>query len=353
MPVKPVINTALLSFGLSGRVFHAPLLEAHPGFRLAGAWERSTKAIATHYPHATSYETLEALLADQAVDLVVVNTPTATHYDYTRQALERGKHVLTEKAFTTTAGEARTLDALAQKQGCKLAVFQNRRWDSDFLAVQRVLADGFLGDIIEANLGFCRYKPELSGKTHKEEPGPGAGIIKDLGAHVIDQALLLFDMPIDVYADIAITRPGSKVDDYFDILLRYPDRHVHVKGGYFFRQPLPEYSLFGMRGSFLKSRADPQEAQLERGLRPDDPAYGREADSSAGRLYLDRDGATASHTIPSPPGNYLGFYEGLHRAIAYDKPEPVSASDGVRVMQIIDAAFESQKTGRRIALPRP
>jgi predicted dehydrogenase len=349
----PVINAALLSFGLSGRVFHAPLLEVHPGFRLAGAWERSTKAVATHYPRATSYDTLEALLADPAVDLVVVNTPTATHYDYTRQALERGKHVLTEKAFTTTAEEARALDALAQKQGCKLAVFQNRRWDSDFLAVKGVLAEGVLGDIVEANLGFCRYKAELSAKAHKEEPGPGAGIIKDLGAHVIDQALLLFGMPLDVYADIAITRPGSKVDDYFDILLRYPDRRVHVKGGYFFRQPLPEYSLFGTRGSFLKARADPQEAQLERGLRPDDPAYGREADGAAGWLYLDRDGVTESRSVASPAGNYLGFYEGMHRAIAYDEPEPVTASDGVRVMQVIDAAFESQKTGRRIALPRP
>lgn len=342
----PVIRTALLSFGLSGRVFHAPFLDAHPGFHLAGAWERTRKTLAAHYPAAKSYDSLEALLSDPTVDLVVVNTPTATHYEYTRRALEHGKHVLTEKAFTTTAAEAMELEALALKLGRKLAVFQNRRWDSDFLAVRRVLDDGVLGDIVEANLGFCRYKAELSPKAHKEEPGPGAGIVKDLGAHVIDQALLLFGMPEELFADMAVTRPGSKVDDYFDILLRYDKRRVHVRGGYYYRQALPEYSLFGTRGSFIKSRSDVQEAQLEQGMRPGDPAYGLEPESAAGWLYLDRNGRIESRTIPSPPGNTLEFYEGLHRSIAHGAPEPVSAAAGVRVMQVIDAAFESQRTGR-------
>ena len=189
---------------------------------------------------------------------------------------------------------------------------------------------------------------ELSPKAHKETPGPGAGILKDLGAHVIDQALLLFGMPGDVYADIAIMRPGSQVDDYFDILLRYPDLRVHVKGGYFFRHPLPEYALFGRQGSFLKCRGDPQEAQLEAGLRPGDPAYGREPESAAGRLYLDREGTVESRRVPAPPGNYLAFYEGLYRAIAFGEPEPVTANDGVRVMQVIEAAFESHQAGHRV-----
>ncbi len=342
----PVINAALLSFGLSGRIFHAPFLHAHPGFSLAGAWERTSRRLSAHYPAAKSYASLEAVLDDPAVDLVVVNTPTATHYDYTRRALEHGKHVLTEKAFTTSAAEAIELAALAGKLGRKLAVFQNRRWDSDFLAVRAVLEDGILGDIVEAALGFCRFKAELSPKAHKEEPGPGAGIVKDLGAHVIDQALLLFGMPEAVFADIAVTRPGSRVDDYFDILLRYEERRVHVRGGYHYRQALPEYALFGTRGSFLKSRSDVQEAQLEQGMRPSDPGYGREPDSAAGSLYLDRNGSIEARSVPSPPGNYLAFYEGLYRCIADGAPEPVSAGDGVRVMQVIDAAFESHRSGR-------
>ncbi len=344
----PVINAALLSFGLSGRVFHAPFLNAHPGFNLAGAWERSRKTLAAHYPAATSYDSFEALLADPAIDLVVVNTPTASHFDYTRRALEHGKHVLTEKAFTTTAAEAMQVEALAEKLGLKLAVFQNRRWDSDFLAVRGVLDDGVLGNIVEANLGFCRFKAGLSPKTHKEDPGPGAGIVKDLGAHVIDQALLLFGMPEQLFADIGVTRPGSKVDDYFDILLRYDERRVHVRGGYYYRQALPEYSLFGTRGSFMKSRSDVQETQLDQGMRPGDPDYGREPESAAGSLYLDRNGDIESRTVPSPPGNYLEFYEGLYRSIALGAPEPVSAADGVRVMRVIDAAFESHRMGQLV-----
>jgi scyllo-inositol 2-dehydrogenase (NADP+) len=342
------IKTALLSFGLSGRVFHAPFLAVHPGFELIGCWERSKKVIGESHPDATSYDSLEELLADPAVELVVVNTPIATHYDYARQALAKGKHVLVEKAFTSNASEAAELCDLASRAGRKLAVFQNRRWDSDFLAVREILRQGVLGDIVEANVAFARYNPAISPKAHKETPGPGAGIVRDLGPHVIDQALVLFGMPEAVFADIGITRDGSLVDDYFDILLRYQDKRVHVRGGYFFRQPIPEYSLFGKRGTFLKTRSDVQEAQLDNGMMPDDPAYGREPEEAAGRLFTDDTDRSGARNIRSPRGNYLAFFEALHRAIAHDDTEPVTATDGRRVMQIIDAAFRSNATGRLV-----
>jgi predicted dehydrogenase len=340
------IKSALLSFGMSGRVFHAPFIEQHPGFQLLGSWERSSKNIAQHYPDARSYDSLEALLADETVDLVVVNTPTYTHYDYAKQALESGKHVVVEKAFAGNAAEAVELRDLAAKMGRKLAVFQNRRWDSDFLAIRDVLQQGVLGDIVEANLGYLRYDPNLSPKTHKEIPSSGSGILKDLGSHVIDQALVLFGMPDAVFADIGITRDDSKVEDYFDILLRYADKRVHVRGGYFYKQQLPEFSLFGKRGSFTKSRADVQEPQLDRGMKPDDPEYGKEPDSKAGRLVTD----TVDEAIVSPRGNYAAFYDGMYESITNDWPEPVTADDGVRVMQIIDAAWQSHNDGRLISL---
>lgn len=339
------IKTALLSFGMSGRVFHAPFLTVHPGFELTGSWERSKKVIRQHYPDARSYDSLEELLADPAIDLVVVNTPTATHHEYARQALEHGKHVLVEKAFTTNATEAAGLRDLAQQANRKLAVFQNRRWDSDFLAVRDIVQQGVLGDIVEANLAFVRYNPELSPKAHKEDPGPGAGIVRDLGPHVIDQALVLFGMPEAVFADIGITRQGSAVDDYFDILLSYADKRVHVKGGYFFRRPVPEYSLFGRLGCFLKTRSDVQEAQLDSGMLPDDPEYGREPDEAAGQLFTDHTDRTGQRDVPSPRGNYMAFFDALHRAITDNEIEPVTASDGLRVMEIIDAAFRSESTG--------
>jgi predicted dehydrogenase len=269
-----VINTALLSIGMSGRVFHAPLIQHHPGFNLSGCWERSSQVIKEFYPAAKSYSALEELLADPTIDLVVVNTPTATHFELTKKALRKGKHVLVEKAFAGNADEAIELRALAKVKHRKLAVFQNRRWDSDFLSVRGVLRQGVLGDIVEANLAYSRFNPELSPKPHKEEPGSGSGIVRDLGPHVIDQALLLFGMPQAVFADIGITRENSRVDDYFDILLRYADKRVHVKGGYFYKQPIAEYTLFGKMGCFIKSRSDVQEAQLDQGMSPGDSEYG-------------------------------------------------------------------------------
>lgn len=344
------ISTALLSFGMSGRVFHAPLIQNHPGFNLAGCWERSTKVIAQHYPAARSYDELGELLADPAIELVVVNTPTATHFEFVTKALTRGKHVVVEKAFAGAAAEAIELRALAKAKRRKLAVFQNRRWDSDFLAVRKVLQQGLLGDIVEANLAYSRYTPELSPKIHKETRSSGSGIVKDLGPHLIDQALLLFGMPEAVFADIGITRDNSEVDDYFDILLRYADKRVHLKGGYFYKHPVAEYTLFGKRGCFIKTRSDVQEAQLERGMSPGDSDYGREPDSAAGRLYTGAAGQTEVQEIVSPRGDYLQFYDRLHKAITRNEPVPVTASDGVRVMQIIDAALQSQRDGKVVGL---
>ena len=345
-----VINTALLSFGLSGRVFHAPFIELHRGFKLVGCWERSAKRIGERYPQTRSYDTLQDLLADDSIDLVVVNTPNATHYEYAREALEAGKHVVVEKVFTGNENEAADLRDVAREAGRKLAVFQNRRWDSDFLSVREILETGKLGDIVEANFGFLRFNPELSEKGHKEEPSAGSGIVKDLGPHVIDQAITLFGMPRSVFADIAITRQDSKVDDYFDILLVYADKRVHVKGGYFFRQPMPEYSLFGKDGCYLKRRSDVQERQLDMGMSPDDPDYGWESAGCEGHLYLGAGSGKEEERVTAPQGNYMKFYDGIYSAIVDDGSEPVTAADGIRVMRVIDAAFESQQSGAIIAL---
>ncbi len=340
----PIISTALLSFGMSGRVFHAPFIQQHSGFRLAACWERSSKVIEQHYDGVKSYDTFDELLNDPKIDLVVVNTPTLTHFDFTKKALEHDKHVLVEKAFAGNADEALELCELARKKRRKLSVFQNRRWDSDFLSVRKVLQEGVLGNIVEANLAFSRYDPELSPKVHKEQPNSGAGILKDLGPHVIDQAIVLFGMPEAVFADIGITREHSRVDDYFDILFVYGDKHVHVKGGYFYKHPLPEYTLFGKRGCFMKTRSDVQEAQLEKGMKPDDRAYGKEPKAAAGQLYAGDEAAVQN--VVSPRGNYANFYAGLHESIVFDQPEPVTAEDGLRVMQIIDAAVRSHRDGK-------
>ena len=207
------INTAILSFGMSGQVFHGPFIHLHPGFNFYAVWERTKNLAQEKYPGVKTYRDLDELLSDDAIELVIVNTPTYTHYEYAKKTLEANKHAIVEKAFTTTFAEAEELAALAKHKGKFLSVYQNRRWDSDFKTVKKVLDEGLLGDVVEAEIHFDRFNQNLSPKAHKENPNPGAGVVYDLGPHVIDQALCLFGMPEAVFADIRVLRPHSQVDD--------------------------------------------------------------------------------------------------------------------------------------------
>lgn len=343
------IKTALLSYGMSGKVFHAPFITLHPGFELMGAWERNKQLVQKDFPATHSYTSLEALLNDD-IDLVVVNTPTYTHYDYARQALLAGKHVVVEKAFTTTLEEAIALKALAEKQDRKISVFQNRRWDSDFKTVQKITREGWLGEIKEAEFHFDRFNPNLSPKAHKEDPGPGAGVVKDLGPHLIDQALCLFGMPEAVFADIRATREYSQVDDWFDILLYYPTARVRLKATYFAKEPIPSYVLQGTKGSFLKSRGDVQEANLVAGLKPDLGDWGTEPEIAKGILHVEKDGQVVHEKITSLKGNYYDYYDGVYKALTGSGPMPVTADDGINVMRIIDAALMASRERKAIPL---
>lgn len=334
------IKTALLSYGMSGKIFHAPFLELHPGFELIGSWERTKKLIQEDYPSVISYSSLEDVLASDA-ELIIVNTPVGTHFEYAKKALLAGKHIVVEKAFTTTVAEAQELTDLAKAKGLKLAVFQNRRWDSDFKTVKKVLDEKSLGEIVEAEFHFDRYNPLLSPKTHKETANAGAGILKDLGPHLIDQALCLFGMPERVFADIRITREHSIVDDYIDILLYYSDKRVRLKAGFFVREPNPYFVLHGKKGSFLKPRGDVQEDELKLGKKPNLTTWGTEAEEKKGLLHTEINGLIIREKVPTLQGNYYDYFEGVYCAIVENKTEPVTAQEGANVMQIIEAAIES------------
>lgn len=345
------IKTALLSFGMSGRVFHSPFIQLHPGFELVGAWERSTKNLQKFYPESTSYVSLESLLQDETIDLVVVNTPTYSHYEYAMKALESGKHVVVEKAFTTTVAEAQELQSLAVTRNVKLSVFQNRRWDSDFKTVQSIVNKGVLGNIVDATFSYDRYNPALSPKLHKEIPGRGAGIVYDLGPHLIDQALVLFGMPEKVFATLAITREQSKVDDYFEILLYYKNLLARLKASYFARESVPSYIVNGTKGTFLKSRADVQEAMLQAGHTPGSPDWGTEPEKEQGLLHTEIDGKIMREHVQTLQGNYFDYYDGMYEAITTGREVPVSVEDGVLVMKIIEAVFKSHQEKRIVELP--
>ncbi len=346
LPVK----TALLSFGMSGKLFHAPFIQLHPGLQLAGAWERSKKIIAEFYPGVTSYPTLEALLSDDSIELVIVNTPTSTHYEYAKKALLAGKNVIVEKAFTATLAEAVDLKNIAESVNKKISVYHNRRWDSDLKTVKKIIDLGWLGDLKEAEIHFDRYKPELSPKPHKEIPSPGAGILRDLGSHLIDSAICLFGFPEAVFADIRITRPESLVDDWFDLLLFYKNLRVRLKGGVFVRESLPGFIVHGTKGSFLKNRTDVQETELLAGKKPNLTDWGTEPVSEQGLLHTEKEGIVIREKVPSLQGNYFHYYDLVYKSIMEGDPMPVTADDGIRVMRIIESAEQSCKERRVINL---
>jgi predicted dehydrogenase len=344
------IKTALCSFGMSGLVFHSPFLSINPGFNFYAVWERTKNEAQKKFSNVITYRSLEEMLADELVELVIVNTPNYTHYDYTKQALEAGKHVIVEKPFTATVEEAEELIALAKKQNKVLSVYQNRRYDSDYKTIKKVLDKKLLGEVVEAEFHFDRFREELSPKQHKEIPGPGTGVLYDLGAHIIDQALQLFGMPEKLFADIRIVRPVSKVDDYFEVLLYYPNLRVRLKASYSVREALPGYIIHGLKGSFIKAKTDVQEAMLQAGNMPGGKDWGTEPETEKGLLHTEIDGVEVRENIDSEQGNYDDYYSAIYEAIRNGQPLPVTAEEGKNVIRIIQTAFESSEAGKVISL---
>lgn len=342
-----VINTALCSFGMSGKVFHAPFINLHKGFNLHAVVERSKKEAMEPYPEVKSYPTVEGMLADETISLVVVNTPNYTHYDFAKKALLAGKHVVVEKPFCITAKECDDLIRIAKDKNKILSVFQNRRWDSDFRTVQLVVKDELLGEIVEAEFHFDRFDEKLSYKLHKETPGPGAGLLYDLGSHLIDQAVCLFGMPKAVFADLAIMRPISKVEDYMELIFFYNKFRVRLKASYQVREAIPSYILHGNKGSFIKSRSDLQETLLKTGAIPGKQDWGVESKEEEGLLHTEVDGKIIREKIPTLQGNYFDFYNQLYNAIIYNDPLPVTAEEGRNVIALIEKAYQSFN-GKRI-----
>ena len=344
------INTALCSYGMSGHLFHAPFIEAHPDFNLYAVFERTKNLAEKKYPNIKTFRALDDILKDETIDLVVVNTPNITHYDYTKKALEAGKHVIVEKPFTVTTKEAEELIALAEKQNLKLSVYHNRRWDSDFKTVKKVVQQGVLGDIVEAEFHYDRFDPNLSYKNHKETPTEGVGSLYDLGSHLIDQALQLFGMPNGVFATLDTFRKDSKVGDYFDVKLYYDSHFVTLKSSYFVREPLPAYSIHGTKGSFIKSKADIQETELQKEIKPNIANWGIEPESERGLLHIIENNTSKKELIVTEQGDYMAYYNGVAEAIKNNKSLPVTAEEATQVITIIEAAFLSNAEKKVITL---
>lgn len=333
------INVAIASFGMSGKVFHAPLLYRHPGFNLSAIAERSKDEARSIYPDVKIVRSFDELTADDSIELIVINTPDKTHFEYASRALEAGKHVIVEKPFTQTVKEGEELIRLAAHKNKILSVFQNRRWDGDFLTVRKIIANGCLGRLVEFESNFMRFRNYIQPGTWKETEGFGKGIVYNLGSHMIDQALLLFGMPEDVWADVDALRTGGETDDYYHIKLIYPNVKVTLKGSYLVREEGARYTLHGTEGSFLKSGIDPQEEMLKKGEDPFTPDWGKEPEKNWGILNTNIGGLHYRGNIETIPGNYAAYYDNIYGAIRNNVDLAVMPQQSLNVIKIIEQAF--------------
>jgi Predicted dehydrogenases and related proteins len=346
-----IINTGICSYGMSGKIFHAPFIHAHPLFNLSAIVERHRDESRAKYPDSKLYRSFEELLADKDIELIVVNTPVQTHFEYAKAALNAGKHVIVEKPFTVTAEEAQILDDLAKEKNLFLSVYQNRRYDGDFKALKDVVSENLLGELKEAELRYDRYRTGHSGKDHKEGDKPGAGNLHDLGAHLIDQAIQLFGFPEAVFADVFTMRKDMIANDYFEVLLYYPRPfRVRIKGTVFAREQYYAYILQGENGTFMQQRSDLQEARL---MADEVPSLGTWIPTPQGHdgiLHTIINGEPVRKETRSTMGNYMDYYEDVYHALVNGAPNPVPASQAVLTMRIIEAALKSSAEKRVITL---
>lgn len=339
------LQVGLVGYGLAGRVFHAPLIHANPNLRLTRIVQRTGNEAAARYPQAKIVHDVQALLADRDVELVVVATPNTSHFDIASRAMQAGKHVLVDKPFTITTRDADELIAIAEKTKRVLSVFQNRRWDGDFLTVQKILRERGIGELAEFESRFDRFRPAPKPGAWREKAEPGAGVFYDLGPHLIDQALMLFGTPQGVYAEIRRQRAGAQVDDSFQVHLQYSKVKVSLKAGALVCEPSPRFVLYGTEGSYLKYGLDPQEEALKQGGSPAQPNWGAEPESAWGTLSK-CEGEIQRKKYPTLAGCYQNYYENVYRTIRGTDELAVTAGQGRDVIRMIELAQQSAREKR-------
>lgn len=350
MTGAPQIKVGLIGYGMAGRLFHAPLIRAVPALDLVAIATSRADEVAALDP-AIRCVTQATMLADRAIDLVVVATPSATHEAISAEVLRAGKHVVIDKPFALSLVQARDLAMLAQAHGRTLAVFHNRRFDSDFLSIRAAMEAGTIGRITHFESHFDRFRPEIRDRW-REDGSPGSGVWFDLGPHLADQALALFGRPLAVSADIAALRPGSASDDWAHVVLRYADRRVVLhaslnapdnEGG-----GSPRFTVHGSNGSLIKRGLDRQEAQLIAGLRPGDAEWG--VDDDPVEVHDGQGGVTLR---PATRGCQERFYAQIADALTIGGVLPISLEDALAVQEVIEAAWISAREARVVALPLP
>jgi scyllo-inositol 2-dehydrogenase (NADP+) len=344
-----MINTGVVGFGVSARYMHLPFIVTNPDFELYSILQRRGDEAKQQYPSVKIVRDLEEMLQDQALELIVITTPNDSHFDYAYRALEAGKHVVLEKPMTIISSDAKKLIDQAARKNRILSIYQNRRYVSDFRTIRQVLEDKKLGEVVEFEAHYDRYRPELRPNAWREKNIPGSGILYDLGAHLIDQAFCLFGLPSYVTSDICIQRVGARATDYFELRLDYGAAKIILKASMLVRGPGPRYMIHGLKGSFIKYGEDPQEALLRKGILPTSPDWGMETEDIFGLLHTEAGGEIIKVRYPSLAGNYGDFYRDLFQTIHEGKPLKVKPEHGYNVIRLIELATESNVKKCRVA----
>ncbi|MDE3211690.1 MAG: oxidoreductase [Bacteroidota bacterium] len=350
--MNKTIKVGLIGYGIGGQVFHAPVLSAVKGLQLSVIRASNPEHVAlakSRFPEARVVADSDTLFQDPTLELIVITVPNIYHLPLAKKALEAGKNVVVDKPFTITSQQADELIGVAESHNRMLSVFHSRRFDSDFRTVQQVIRSGTLGEIVEFESRYDRFRNYLKPQAWREEPQPGSGILYDLGAHLIDQALTLFGLPDSITADIRMQRPGAKVDDNFELILHYPALKVSLKAGMLVREPLERFIVLGMEGSFVKKGLDVQEEALKAGLRPGaTPAWGVEPESIWGTLNTTFNGIHLKGLVESEKGNYVDYYQNIYEVLTGTAALAVTPQQARNVIRVIELAVQSHREAKTI-----
>ncbi len=343
MDENSAIRVGLIGFGFASKTFHVPLLRATEGYAITAVSSTKPADVQALLGDVQVVSDARELATSQEVDLVVIATPNETHAPLAEAAMRAGRNVVVDKPFTVTIEQARHLGAVARDENVVLSVFQNRRWDSDFLTIQDAIRREVVGRIVLFESRFDRFRPEVRDRW-REKPGSGAGLLYDLGPHLIDQTLVLFGIPDSVDATLAKQRRNATTDDFFQLVLRYGEMIVTLQAGSLVSGGSARFAVHGDRASLIKQRPDVQEDQLRAGMVPGSPDWGFDPDDAM--LYEGTAGSVT--TVKSARGDQRGYYVALRNALHGSGPNPVPPEQAAAVMAIITAAFRSHEQGRRV-----
>jgi predicted dehydrogenase len=337
------IRVGLIGFGFVSKTFHVPLLKATEGYKITAVSSSRPADVAAILPDVEVVPHPRVLATHPEIDLVVIASPNDTHAALAELAMRAGRNVVVDKPFTITVAEARHLAGVARERNVLLSVFQNRRWDSDFLTIQDAIRQDLVGRIVLFESRIDRYRPDVRDRW-REIPGPGAGLLYDLGPHLIDQTLLLFGIPDTVQATLAKQRRGAQTDDFFQLVLRYGEMVATLGAGSLVSGGSARFALHGERASVVKAKPDIQEDQLKAGVLPGAPDWGLDPDDAV--LY---DGTSGNaREVKAVRGDQRGYYVALREALLGRAPNPVPPEQGATVMAIVEAGLSSDAEGRLV-----